>query len=229
MMAEYFKTKNKLFLFILCYNLALSVCAIGKDSVNAVTMVSYEQGAHDIEGTLALKNNTEEDIKNLTFIITYLDMAGNEMDYEEFSREVSIASGMTKKINIPAYEWRRNYRYYKTKDEYGLYPSTFKIKFRLKGYNNHSYTAIANQNDDFDDINDYNQSLNTTNHYLYIIGGVVVAVLTLAFCIGIYALVGVMARRRNRDVALWVVLSFVLSPILIIIILLCVGKEEKYK
>ena len=71
-------------------------------------MVSYEQGWLDSEGTLALKNNSSEEVKNVVFLITYLDMSGNELDHEEFSRRVSIASGMTKKVDIPAYEHDRN-------------------------------------------------------------------------------------------------------------------------
>lgn len=219
-------TKFRFFSFLLGFILALSTLALGKDSINAVTMVSYEQGPHDYTGTLSLRNNTNEEIHNIAFIITYLDMSGNDMDYEEFSLNVQIASGMTKKIDIPAYEYNRHYRYYKTEKQYGsLYPNTFKIKFVLKGYNNHSDTPVQRQ--EYDLAND-NSEFSETN-YLHIAGGIIIAVLTLAFCIGIYALVGVMARRRNRDVALWVVLSFILSPILIIIILLCVGKVTKHE
>ena len=51
---------------------------------NDITMVSYEQGWLDSRGTLALKNNTNEEIHNVSFQITYLDMSGNPLDYEEF-------------------------------------------------------------------------------------------------------------------------------------------------
>lgn len=207
--------------------LPLFTLAIRKDSVNAVTMVSYEQQVHDIHGTLALRNNTNEQIKNITFIITYLDMSDIELDYDEFHKDVDIAPGMTKKIDIPAYEWERNYRYYKTKDRYGLYPSTFKIKFGLKGYNTHNYKTVECQEFcESEESNQHGQQENKASDYLHTIGVCLVAVLTIAFVIGMYALVGVMARRRNRDAALWVVLSFVMSPFLIIIILLCTGKKE---
>lgn len=78
-------------------------------------MVSYEQVWLDSEGTLALKNNSSEEVKNVVFLITYLDMSGNELDYEEFSRRLSIASGMTKKVDISAYEHDRN----QGKDSFG--------------------------------------------------------------------------------------------------------------
>ena len=61
-------------------------------------------------------------------------MSGNELDYEEFIRRVSIAPGMTKKLDIPAYEHGRNYHYYKSENMPGGSPS-FKIKFQLKDYN----------------------------------------------------------------------------------------------
>ena len=55
---------------------------------NAVTMVSYEQGWLDSRGTLALKNNTNEGIHNVSFQITYLDMSGNPLDYEVYTKDI---------------------------------------------------------------------------------------------------------------------------------------------
>lgn len=66
----------------------------------AISMVSYEQSWLDNKGTLALKNNTTEKIHNITFIIEYLDMTDTPMDYEEYFRQVNIAPGMTRKVNI---------------------------------------------------------------------------------------------------------------------------------
>ena len=53
-----------------------------------------------------------------------------------------------------------------------------------------------------------------------------IAVITLV--IGLYVLVAIMAKNRHREVAIWVLLSFIASPILIIIILLCIGDDERY-
>ena len=60
-------------------------------------------------------------------------MKGNPMDYETFSYDINIAPGMTKKLDIPAYEHGRRYHYYKTKDEFGN--PAFKLRYELKGYN----------------------------------------------------------------------------------------------
>lgn len=58
---------------------------------------------------------------------------------------------------------------------------------------------------------------------------VILAVLAgIAVTIGLYVLVAVMAKDRHREVAIWLLLSIVASPILIIIILLCIGDDERY-
>ena len=56
---------------------------------------------------------------------------------------------------------------------------------------------------------------------------VLFAIIAFAVVIGLYVLVAVMAKKRNRNIALWVLLSFFGSPVLIAIILLIVGDSEK--
>ena len=124
---------KRLTLVFLALLFFMSLFAESSKNVPAVTMVSYEQSWLDTEGTLALRNNLDEDIHNVVFQIIYLDMSDNPLDYEEFSKKVDIAPGMTKKIDIPAYEYARHYHYYKTKDEF--HNPAFKIKFKLKSYN----------------------------------------------------------------------------------------------
>ena len=203
---------------------------------NDITMVSYEQSWLDSEGTIALKNNTNKEIKNVSFQITYLDMEGNELDYEDFSKKVTIAPGKTKKLDIPAYEHSRNYHYYKTKDIYG-HPA-FKIKFKLKGYDTNrtskksktikKYKNEVNSNKTLSDDSSYNSGLKFyDSEFKYIIIGIVILIFALGIGVGSYVLVAVMAQRRNRNVALWILLSFIASPLLIIIILLCIGDENR--
>lgn len=55
---------KSLILIVLVLLLSLPSFAISKDSLNAVTIVSYEQRWLDSEGTLALKNNTKDVIHN---------------------------------------------------------------------------------------------------------------------------------------------------------------------
>ncbi len=71
---------KKLFLFILFIVQVAFVSAVD----NEVSMVSYEQNWIDDQGTIALKNNTDNEVMSVSFMITYLDMNGNQLDYKEF-------------------------------------------------------------------------------------------------------------------------------------------------
>lgn len=193
----------------------------------AIDMVSYEQSWLDYVGTIALKNNTSEEIHNLTFVLEYLDMKGNPMDYETFSYDINIAPGMTKKLDIPAYEPNRNYQYYKTQDEFGRHPA-FKLRYELKAYNSHevenSESIIASGYDDrTDEIDETNE---TNNDAILPIVFLFVILIFLGIYVGIYVLVAVMAQRRNRNPVIWLLLSFIATPLLICIILLAIGKNR---
>lgn len=188
-----------------------------------VTMVSYEQRWLDDEGTIALKNNTKEVIRNVTFEITYLDMKDNPLDYEDYTVEIDIEPGKTKKANIEAYEHERMYHYYLTPDDFG-HPA-FKIKYELKGYNSN-----LEENSEVLGVS------NVTPHGIWSSTGewigLAIAFLAVLFCFGIaigfYILVAVLAKNRHRNVLLWVLLSIIASPIVIAIILIIIGKPNDY-
>lgn len=205
----------------------ISFAAFAKDLTKDITMVSYEQSWLDSEGTLALKNNTNEEIRNIVFLIKYLDMSGNELDYEEFSDIISIAPGMTKKLNIPAYEHGRNYHYYKTKDEFG-HPA-FKIEFTLKDYNVPE-EEISQSEDSFNPYSGYSSSYNhkDSNDSFggYLIIGFFIVIFVIGISVGLYVVVALMAQKRHRNVVLWVLLSILATPLLMIIILLFIGDDE---
>lgn len=210
---------------VLLLTLFISITAFAKDLNNDVTMVSYEQSWIDHEGTLALKNNTNEEIRNVVFLITYLDMSGKELDYEEFSEFVSIAPGMTKKINIPAYEAGRFYHYYKSKGD-GENPA-FKINFQLKDYN------VPNEelsgSDDSDYYGSYNDTKSNSESDIFTKGFfitiIIILLVAISVSVGLFVLVALMAQRRHRNVVLWVLLSILASPLLMIIILLIIGDD----
>lgn len=195
-----------------------------------ITMVSYEQAWRDSYGTLALKNNTKEQIHNVAFLITYYDMSGNEVDYKEYTREVEIAPGMTKKVDIPAYEHNRCYHYYKSE---GLYDNTsFKIKFSLKDVNLkediHEDEHYTLESTELNSSNDYHKSDDGPSAGMIVFMFAMVLVI-IGFIIGMYVLVAVMAQKRNRNVVVWILLSIVTTPILMAIILLVIGKENNVK
>ena len=217
--------KKRFVIALLSIFLAITAYAGDKDLEKDITMVSYEQGWLDSEGTLALKNNSSEEVKNVVFLITYLDMSGNELDYEEFSRRVSIAPGMTTKVDIPAYEHDRNYHYFKSENMPGGSPS-FKIKFQLKDYNIEE--EVAEESIDDNPLSTYGYDRSSGNEGLYMIIAIVGLLFFIGITIGLYALVAVMAQKRNRSVVVWVLLSLIATPLLMIIILLAIGKNENY-
>lgn len=216
----------KKLLLLLMLTISLSVSATSKDTLNAVTMVSYEQGWLDDTGALALKNNTDEDIHNVTYRITYLDMKGNPLDYEDYSSEVEIAPGMTKKVNITAYEQDRFYSYYRSEARPGM-PHRFKIRFKLIGYNTVEVNTTEEEASDTSSVSDSTSANEASNK-----AGWIIALLALGFLlvigiyIGMYVLVALMAKRRRRNAALWIFISLFSTPLIAIIVLLCLGDAD---
>lgn len=52
-------------------------------------------------------------------------------------------------------------------------------------------------------------------------------IIGIAIMIAMFMLVASMARKRHRDVTIWVLLSLFTSPLLICIILLIIGSKDK--
>lgn len=115
---------------ILLIFITIASLAHAEVNQNDVVMVSYEQRWIDHEGTIALKNNTSGDVNKVTFMITYLDMNGTQLDYSEYTIRTNIKPGMSKKANIPAYEHNRHYSYYKSEGAPGS-RKPFKIRYTL--------------------------------------------------------------------------------------------------
>lgn len=209
---------KRIFLLILASALS-TICtvALPKGKVDAVTMESYEQNWDDNVGTIALKNNTNQDIYNVTFQLTYLDMSGKQLDYEEFSQNVNIAPGMTKKINITAYESSRDYSYYKSEAEY-LHPKRFKIKYELIAYN----SATSQTGDEYDDATSPYQSYPVSNNSSGWESLILIFIIAAAFYVPLIML----ARNYGRSVTLCILLSFFTTPIAVIIVLLIIGNKN---
>ena len=100
----------------------------------AVTIVRYEQNWDDTEGTLSLQNHTKQKICNVRFRLCYFDMSGTLLDYKDYCKtDIDISPSMTRQVDIPAFEARRNYSYYKSTSLYEA--RRFNISFKLLGYN----------------------------------------------------------------------------------------------
>lgn len=208
-------------------SLLLSIVAFAaqKNLDKDITMVTYEQGWMDMNGTLSLKNNTGVEVKNVVFLITYLDMSGNELDYEEFNKLVSIAPGKTKKIDIPAYEQERFYHYYKSPGDETKPKTAFKIKFQLKDYNVEGEAEELNSSSP---IRGRNTNRLEGQDGFYLIIAISILLFFIGISIGLYVMVAVMAQKRNRNVVIWILLSLIATPLLMIIILLVIGENKDY-
>ena len=118
--------KQKILLFFMLF-----VSALCKAQQEDVSMVSFIQEWSDDKSTLALKNNTDEEITSVRFNIEYYSMSDVMEDYEEFNEEVTIAPRMTKKINIKAYESGRHFAYEKSKSLSDA--NRFKVRYKYIG------------------------------------------------------------------------------------------------
>ncbi len=205
---------------------ALSVHATSKDTVNALRMASYEQTWSDNQGTLALKNNTKHTIYNVRYRLTYFDMKGNPMDYKDFYTEIEIAPGMTKKVNVEGYECDRNYSYYLS-EACPSHPKKFKISYETLAYNQTEESCVQLNTDALLTKESPISEMDDEPTYLNNVVMIIIMLFVLAGYVGFYVLVAIMAQRRNRSAALWLLLSFIATPILVILILLVIGKAPE--
>lgn len=207
--------KRNLCIIVIIISSTFSVLASSK--TEAVSLASYEQRWLDSHATIALRNNTQDTIHNITFQLEYLDMNGNSLDYEIFNKKIEIAPGMTKKIDIPAYEHSRSYHYYKTPG--GHNNPLFKIKYKLTDYNTQAYFSHSEKPDEISTYDNQRKFF----HSGYIV--LLMLQIILGIYVGVYVLVAVMAQRRNRNPVIWLLLSFIGTPILMCLILLVIGKS----
>ena len=108
--------------------------------------------------------------------------------------------------------------------------SEFKIKYELKGYNIQNPDKVISDNEDlsiYDEDFEAAVSHAHDNVGWYVLLAIIVSLFILGIGIGLYVLVAVMAKKRNRNVVLWVLLSLVGTPLLMIIILLCIGDADE--
>lgn len=203
----------------------VSLWAIGSfasagDSLNAITFVSYVQQSLDTVGTIALKNNTQEQIHNVSFRITYKDMSDRQLDYRDYFEEVEIEPGLTKQIDIPGYETDRQFSYAGSSESFVDNNKKFKIQFKLLSYNKKvAKAANADQDEDYD---------STAENYILSIGKYTLLILlfSLLFGIVLFVLVAVVAKRERRDAVPWVLVSLFITPIVTLIVLAIIGKSK---
>lgn len=199
--------RSSLLIFIgLC--LSIASFAQSKDSTSAVIMLDFEQAWNDDTGRLSVKNNSKEAITDFAFKITYIDMEGQILGSEKFTKYLYLSPGEVKTINIPAFKTNENYSYYKSEAMSGL-ANTFTTRFNLIEYNQYNrQVAAQNHQQSTDTTSNLSSSTKSTHQRKELISVLGMITILLGILFASYIIVILMTMKLNRQLAPWISLKF---------------------
>lgn len=189
---------------------------------NAVTMVSFVQDSPYGDATITLKNNLDIPITSIKARIVYKDMNGEILDYQDIDKSIEIAPKMARTFTIKAFGESADYVYYKSRSI--GHDRKFKVDFILEQYNN-----VKEEQTQADTITqkelDKAEDDEWPGAFIFIC-----FLLGVAICIVFYFVIPYnMAKNRGRSAGLWILLGFIISPLLVYIILAIIGDSEEKK
>lgn len=189
---------------------------------NAVTMVSFVQDSPFRDATITLKNNLEIPVTSIKARIVYKDMNGEILDYQDIDKSIEIAPKMARTFTVKPFGESADYVYYKSRSI--GHDRKFKVDFILEQYNN-----VKEEQTQADTITqkelDKAEDDEWPGAFIFIC-----FLLGVAICIVFYFVIPYkMAKNRGRSAGLWILLGFIISPLLVYIILAIIGDSDEKK